>query len=181
MTAEADLLARAAAFDAEALTAIHRAHYAPVFRYLVVRVGDRALAEDLAGDVFLRFLDALKAGRPPQRTLAGWLYGTAAHVIAEHRRRIGRHPETALEPTRAGDDPDPGALAEAAVTWDAVHTALEALTEEQKDVVALRFGYGLPIDEVAEALGKSSGAVKQLQARAIAQLARRLEPLGSGS
>jgi len=177
MTDEAGLLARAAAFDPDALTAIHQAHYARVFRYIALRVGEAGLAEDLASDVFIRFLDALKSGRSPQRTLAGWLYGTAAHVISEHRRRAARHPEEALEPTRAGADPDVAAEAEQAMTWDAVRHALRDLTAEQQDVIALRFGYGLPIEEVAAALDKSSGAIKQLQARAIAQLAKRLQPL----
>lgn len=180
MTGEADLLARAAAFDPAALTEIHQAHYAPVFRYLALRVGNAALAEDMASEVFLRFLDALKAARPPRRTVAGWLYGTAAHVLSEHYRRIGRHPEEGLAESRASAEPEPGMLAEAALEWDAVRDALGGLTAEQRDVIAMRFGYGLPIEEVAEALGKSAGAVKQLQARAVAQLAKRLQPVVDG-
>jgi RNA polymerase sigma-70 factor (ECF subfamily) len=59
-------------------------------------------------------------------------------------------------------------------TLEALHHALRELTDDQQDVIALRFGYEMPIKEVAEMIGKSEGAVKQLQARAVAALSRRM-------
>ena len=57
---------------------------------------------------------------------------------------------------------------------DVLHQAVAELTDDQQSVIALRFGDGLPIQEVARLVGKTEGAVKQLQARAVAQLARRM-------
>jgi RNA polymerase sigma-70 factor (ECF subfamily) len=64
-------------------------------------------------------------------------------------------------------------------TLETLSEALSELTDEQQDVIALRFGYEMPIKEVAEMIGKSEGAVKQLQARAVAALSRRMMPEGS--
>jgi RNA polymerase sigma-70 factor (ECF subfamily) len=61
-------------------------------------------------------------------------------------------------------------------TLEALSEALNELTEEQQDVIALRFGYEMPIKDVAEVIGKSEGAVKQLQARAVAALSRIMVP-----
>ena len=55
-----------------------------------------------------------------------------------------------------------------------LRTLLGELTTEQQDVLALRFGYEMPIRDVAETMGKSEGAIKQLQARAVAMLSKKL-------
>ena len=62
------------------------------------------------------------------------------------------------------------------ITEDALRHALKDLTDEQQSVLALRFGFGMRIREVAETIGKSEGAVKQLQLRALASLAKQLAP-----
>jgi RNA polymerase sigma-70 factor (ECF subfamily) len=58
---------------------------------------------------------------------------------------------------------------------EALHAAMKGLTQDQQEVIALRFGYEMPIREVAQLMGKSEGAIKQLQARAVASLSRILE------
>jgi RNA polymerase sigma-70 factor, ECF subfamily len=62
------------------------------------------------------------------------------------------------------------------MTQENLRRVMQELTEEQQNVISLRFGYDMPIQEVARTLGKTEGAVKQLQARAIATLARKLSP-----
>lgn len=173
---ETDLLKRALAYDTDALGQIHDAYYAPLFRYIAFRVGDRHTAEDLTSEVFTRFLAALRGGKPPQSTLRGWLFGVAANVVGDHHRRRYRAPSAPLDEELISAEAGPEELAEGSADREDLRRAVATLSGDQQSVLALRFGQGLPIQTVAEALGKSEGAIKQLQARAIAALARRLAP-----
>jgi RNA polymerase sigma-70 factor (ECF subfamily) len=167
---EATLLARARDLDSRALASIHDRYYPEIYRYALYRTGDTAAAEDIASDVFLRLLDALHAGRPPQTTLRGWLVGVAAHLVADHFRRVPAGP---LPDTLAGGT-SPSAEAEDNLRRNAVQAAVRRLTPEQQSVLALRFGNGASLEQTAQALGKSVNSVKQLQFRAMEALRRTL-------
>jgi len=173
---ELHLLARARKLEADALSQIHDMYYAPIFRYVAFRVGDRTVAEDLASEVFTRLLSALRDRSAPQNTLRGWLYGVAARVVSDHFRKRYRAPEVELNESLVSREAGPAEIVEAMLAREDLKQAMTGLTEEQQNVLALRFGYDMPIQEVARTLGKTEGAVKQLQARAIAALARRLSP-----
>lgn len=170
------LLARARKLDPDALTEIHDTYYAPIFRYVAFRVGDRDTAEDLTSEVFTRLLGALRGRHAPQTTLRGWLYGVAARVVSDHHRKHYRAPQVELDESIVSREADPSETIDAMLTRDHLRRAMADLTEEQRDVIALRFGQEMPIREIAQTLGKSEGAVKQLQARAIAALARKMAP-----
>ncbi len=179
---ERDLLERAVALDQAALAEIHDRYYEPLLRYVACRVPDRETAEDLTGDVFLRFLDALRGRRPPSTTLRGWLYGVAFHVVQDHYRKAYRADVVALDERLAGPaatEPVDDALV-ARHERAALAQAMGRLTDEQQHVLALRFGAAQPIQAVADALGKTEGAIKQLQARAVAALARQMTHEGMG-
>lgn len=170
---ERSLLAAARRLDPDALGQIHDLYYQPLFRYIAYRVPDVATAEDMAADVFRRLLDALHDGKPPRRTLRGWLYQVASNIVSDHYRQRERTPEAALDEQMAADD----SVIETvllSLRRQAVVDAARRLTDEQQRVLALRFGAGLAIREVAEVLGKSEAAVKMLQARAVAALAEEL-------
>jgi len=175
---ELHLLARARKLETDALSQIHDMYYAPIFRYVAFRVGDRTVAEDLTSEVFTRLLSALRdrAALAPRNTLRGWLYGVAARVVSDHFRKRYRAPEVELDESLVSRDDGPAEVVEARLTREELKQAMTGLTEEQQNVLALRFGYDMPIQEVARTLGKTEGAVKQLQARAIAALARRMSP-----
>lgn len=172
MQDELSLLARARSLEPAALAQIHDRYYPPLFRYIVYRVSDPTAAEDLTSEVFTRLLAALRDGRAPRSALQGWLFSVAAHIVNDHFRRRYRHPSAPLDDQLPSSDASPLEIAEDNVTRAALRDALAALTDEQQTVIALRFGSDLPIREVAEIMGKSEGAVKQLQARAIAALNR---------
>lgn len=176
MQDEFTLLARARRLDPAALAEIHDAYYAPIFRYVAFRVGDRQIAEDLTSEVFTRLLSALRNRASPQNTLRGWLYGVAARAVSDHFRKQYRTQHVELNESLVSGEAGPAEAVEAMLTREELKQAVAALTEEQQNVVALRFGFDMPIQEVARVIGKSEGAVKQLQARAIAALARRLKP-----
>jgi RNA polymerase sigma-70 factor, ECF subfamily len=173
---EFTLLARARQLDPEALGLIHETYYAPIFRYVSFRVGDRETAEDLTSEVFTRLLTALRDRHAPQNTLRGWLYGVAARVVSDHHRQAYRAPQTELDESLASDEHDPADIVEGKLTQESLQQAMTELTEEQRHVLSLRFGSNMPIQDVARTLGKTEGAIKQLQARAVAALARKLSP-----
>ena len=173
---ESTLLARARQLDPEALAHIHDTYYALIFRYVAFRVGDHATAEDLTSEVFMRLLTALRDKGAPQNTLRGWLYGVAARVVSDHHRKAYRAPQVELDESYASADHDPADIVDRKMVQEDVLRAMQELTEEQRHVLSLRFGSDMPIQDVARVLGKSEGAVKQLQARAVAALARKLSP-----
>jgi RNA polymerase sigma-70 factor (ECF subfamily) len=171
---ELALLARARRLDQDALAEIHDTYYPSIYRYVAYRVGDPHTAEDLTSEVFVRLLKALRDRHAPQNSLQGWLYGVASNVVNDYRRRHYRAAATPLDDSLASQNGLPAEIVEASLTREALLAAMNELTEEQRTVIALRFGSDLPIHDVAETMGKTEGAVKQLQARAVAALARRL-------
>ena len=173
---EFTLLADARRLDPDALAQIHDAYYAPIFRYIAFRVTDREVAEDLTSEVFARLLAALRDRKSPRDALRSWLYGVAAHVVSDHYRQQYRAPQVDLDDDIASSDHDPAEMIESKLRQEDLKSAMQELTDEQRHVLALRFGAEMPIRDVARTLGKTEGAVKQLQARAVAALARKLSP-----
>ncbi len=173
---ELALLARARKLDLDALAEIHDTYYTPIFRYIAFRVSDRDVAEDLTSEVFTRLLSALQDKNAPRNTLRGWLYGVAARVVSDYHRKQYRAPEVELNDTMVSPEHNPLEAVEAMMAHEDLKQALQQLTEDQQHVLGLRFGYDMSVQEVARVLGKTEGAIKQLQARAIAALTRKLSP-----
>jgi RNA polymerase sigma-70 factor (ECF subfamily) len=167
---EAKLLTRARELDSRALGQIHDRYYPEIYRYALYRTGEPAAADDIAGEVFLRLLDALHAGRAPQTTLRGWLFGVAAHLVADYFRRAPALPLSEFLMSNAS----PALEVEERFRQSELHAAIRRLTPEQQSVLALRFGDGFSVEQTAEALGKSETAVKALQFRAVEALRRTL-------
>jgi RNA polymerase sigma-70 factor (ECF subfamily) len=173
---EADLLARARANETDALAQIHDMYYGPIVRYVSFRVNNRSTIEDLASEVFIRFLSALRERKAPQNTLRGWLYAVAANVVSDYHRRRYRAPAVDLDEEIISQEAGPAEVVESRLAREDLRRAMATLTDEQQNVIALRFGSEMPIQDVARTLGKTEGAIKQLQARAIAALARTMAP-----
>jgi RNA polymerase sigma-70 factor (ECF subfamily) len=170
----ASALLKRARDDPQALGEIHDRYYSAVYRYALYRTGDTALAEDLAAEVFLRLLNALRAGQPVQ-SLRGWLYGVAAHLVDDHFRRRYRTPEVPLsEGASLSNGMSPGDHVDHELERERLQAALSRLTEEQQHAIALRFGEGLSLRDTAAIMQKTEGAVKLLQFRALAALRRLL-------
>lgn len=176
MQDELILLNRARSLDSDALTQIHTMYYVPIFRYILLRIDDHDLAEDLTSEVFVRLLSALRDRTTPQNTLRGWLFGVASNMVNDHYRRHYRASHTELHENIPTPHPQPDEKVEARLTKEALRQAITHLSEEQQNALALRFGFGMSVQETAVTLGKSEGSVKMLQARGIAALTRRLLP-----
>ncbi|GAB4282298.1 MAG: sigma-70 family RNA polymerase sigma factor [Candidatus Promineifilaceae bacterium] len=179
MKEELVLLHRAKQLDEDALTEIHERYYVSIYRYIAFRVNDRQTAEDLTSDVFVRLLTAIRDHSAPRKTLRGWLYGVASNVVKEHYRQKNRRQQTQLHEGIPSFDADPDDHLESVFQSEQIQMLIKELTEEQQQVLALRFGFEMPIKEVADTMGKSEGSVKMLQARAIASLSRHVMAAGA--
>lgn len=168
------LLNRARALDADALSEIHDTYYALIYRYLAFRTNDHQTAEDLTSEVFVRLLGALRDKSAPQNTLRGWLFGVAARVLKEHYRQQKRFSSSEVDEQWPEERMEPEQALMKEELQAHLHHALTDLTSDQQAVLALRYGSALPIREVANLLGKTEGAIKVLQARAVAALSRKL-------
>ena len=178
MEDELILLHRARALDQDALATIHDQYYEPIYRYVAYRVSDPQTAEDLTSEVFMRLLKALREKNAPNKTLQGWLYGAASYIVKEHYRDKKKHNWYELEDKVVNYSDNPAEQLETKAIREQLVTLVGDLTEDQQNVLALRFGFEMPIKEVAETMGKSIGSVKMLQVRAIAAIASRYAPGG---
>jgi RNA polymerase sigma-70 factor, ECF subfamily len=172
-------LAGARRREPAAVTRLYSAYAPALFRFFVAAVGDRPTAEDLTGEVFKSAIEDLPRFHGPVEALGGWLVRIARHGLSDHRRHQVRHLVQPLddlleEAALAGGAVDPEELALGRVEGDRVLAALRQLTCDQREVLALRLVAGLTAPEVARILNKSTEAVKALQHRGLASLARLL-------
>jgi RNA polymerase sigma-70 factor, ECF subfamily len=166
--------------DPAALTRLYTAYAPALFRFFLAAVGDRPTTEELNGEVFESAIEGLPRFRGPVEALGGWLFGIARHDLFDCRRRQARRLVQPLddlleEAALAGGVMDPEELALERVEGDRVLAALRQLTCDQREVLLLRLVADLTAPQVAGILHTSTQAVKALQHRGLASLARLLE------
>lgn len=172
----ADLVA-ARLREPAALTRIYTAYAPALFRFFMASVSDRHLAEDLTGSTFVSAIEGLPKFRGPVEALGGWLFQIARHDLYDHRRRQSRSrieplDENLTEAAASDATVDPEELAIDRLEGSRVMGALRELSPDQREVLLLRMAGGMTAPEVAAVLGKTTGAVKALQHRGLASLAR---------
>jgi RNA polymerase sigma-70 factor, ECF subfamily len=167
------LLERASQCDPAALAALYDQYVERIYSYIYHRVGQVELAEDLTGQVFMRMLEAVRAGQSWRSSFSGWLYRIAHNLVIDHYRRRGRATFVDIDDVTApSEHGEPLASVEALLESERLRQALGKVTEEQAQVVTLRFLEDLSIAETAEIMGKTEGAIKALQYRAVLALRR---------
>jgi len=170
-------LADARRREPAAVTRIYTAYAPALYRFFMAAVSDRHLAEDLTGTAFVSAIEALPRFRGPIEALGGWLFQIARHDLYDYRRKQARSRIEPLEDNLneaalADGGVDPEELAIERVEGTRVLAALRELSSDQREVLLLRMAGGLTAPEVADILGKTTGAVKALQHRGLASLAR---------
>jgi RNA polymerase sigma-70 factor (ECF subfamily) len=155
-----------------AIAALYRDHVDAVYRYIRMRVCDDQVAEDLTAQVFLKVLEGLPHYQITDRPFRAWLYRIAYARTVDYFRRQSRRQEVILPETLAADGPQPGERLEAEAAWERAVNLIAQLTDDQQDVLVLRFVGELSLADVAGTLGRSFGAVKALQHRALATVSR---------
>ena len=169
---EMQLLAAALQFDEVALSELYDRYEAKIYNYIYRRCGEQALAEDLTAQVFLKMLESIRDNKPWHSSFSGWLYRIAHNLVIDHYRRRDRQPSVNIDdaPPTASDLEDPVETAQMNIDAERLRAAIGRLTDEQSEVVSLRFLEGYSIAEVAAMVGRSEGAIKALQYRAVAAL-----------
>ena len=169
---EAQLVKRAKQGDPAAFAEIYTRHHDAIYAYLYYRVGDVRVAEDLAGEVFLRLVARIGKFTYRGRPILAWLYTIARNLLIDHQRKQVRSDTADIEEHWPTNAPGPAEVAERGLTRDCLIRSLKHLTEDQQRVILHKLLEGRTNREVADLLGKTEGAVKSLQHRALASLRR---------
>jgi len=163
--------------DSEAFGQLYDHYVTGIFRYIYFRVGSTQLAEDLTAETFLRALRSLHTFQWKGKDFSAWLTTIARNLINDHfkSRRVRSEFSTDSFPDRAdaGRGPEEDVLS--SLSNEELMHAVGSLPDDQRDCVLMRFVQELSIAETAQVLGRSEGAIKQLQLRAVRSLAKMLK------
>src|SRR5436190_6790759 len=163
--------------DREALEELYLLHFGRIYSYLHMSVGNRHDAEDLTTQTFLKMLEAIRRFKWQSAPFSAWLFRIAHNLAMDHFRASRRwHPEEEV--------PEPPDSEEASAEDEAMqpigrHSMLELienLSADQQQVLTLKFVFNFPNADVATILGKTEGAIKSLQHRALVSLQKQIEP-----
>lgn len=169
------LVQQAQAGDAEAFGCLYDMYLDRIYRYIFFRVTDEQLAEDLTAQVFCKAWEHLDRYKPGGAPFVAWLYTIARNSVIDFYRT--RKDTVAIEEATslAGDGPQPYEQVELKFETDSLRTALEAVTDEQRQVLVLKFISGMTTEEISQHLGKRPGAIRALQMRGLQALSRLME------
>lgn len=156
------------------LAALYDEYYDRIARYIFVRLGNRAEAEDLAGEVFLKALESLDSFKERGTPMQAWLFKIAHNLVVDYSRQAAKRKTVPIDNVKVVAESDTQAIAERNIEWTRVAKALDQLTPAQREVIELRFFGELTSEEVGRVLNKSSGAVREMQSAAIRQLRKLL-------
>jgi RNA polymerase sigma-70 factor (ECF subfamily) len=167
-----ELIRRAQNLDKNAFGAIYELYVDGIYRYVYYRLFDKKDAEDVTEEVFIKAMTGISGYQADKGLFTGWLYGIARNAVIDYYRSSQREKAaaenmTARQAESLREEPD-------MFVAEVVRKALAGLTEDQREVIILRYYAGLKISEIAEQMGKPETAVKALQRRASLALAKAL-------
>jgi len=169
------LVALAQAGNRDAFEELYRLHFDRIYGYLQLSVGNRHDAEDLTNQTFIRMLESIDRFVWRQVPFSAWLFRIAHNLLVDHFRVAKR--------TTPEEEPEHPDMVEASAEDEAMSALGRAsmlkliggLSTDQQQVLTLKYGFDFANAEIAAILGKSEGAVKALQHRAICTLEQRVE------
>ncbi len=165
------LLAQARQGDQDAVMKIYNSYFPPIYNFIRLRVDDPTLAEDLTSEVFIKLVTALRGRSAPRHSLRGWLFQVARNVLRDHFGQMRRLSTQALDEWLPDSpDSDPELHFMRTLSSDLIRRALRSLSPDQQEVLILRFGQMLSLQETADIMGKQVGAIKSIQFRAVGAL-----------
>jgi RNA polymerase sigma-70 factor (ECF subfamily) len=171
-----DLVRATQAGDQQAFGQLYDRYHEMVFRYVLFRVGDRQLAEDLTAETFLRALRRIGSVSYQGRDIGAWFVTIARNLVLDHvkssRYRLEQSTSEIADLSPSTSGPEQQVLDGA--THEELLRCVAKLNSDQKECIALRFLQGLSVAETARLMGRNEGAVKALQHRAVRRLAQLL-------
>jgi RNA polymerase sigma-70 factor (ECF subfamily) len=165
------LLVEAAQGDPAKFGDLYEIHFERVYAFIARRVRDRDTAEDLTSEVFHKALAGLRNYESRGAPFGAWLIRIAANAVADQYKRAAREAPGSGDPPEPAVNPDPEAMEYRARLFRLVNQ----LASDQRQVVYQRFVEQSSIREIARQFGRSEGAVKQLQFRALQKLRAMME------
>jgi RNA polymerase sigma-70 factor (TIGR02952 family) len=167
------LVHRAQAGDADAFGQLYDHYVTMVHRYVYHRVGDRATAEDVTSETFVRALRRIDSLSFQGRDVGAWLVTIARNIVLDHvkssRYRLEVTTADMRDADQVTDGPEDAVVAH--LTNRELLACVQQLGSEQQECIVLRFIHGLSVSETAQIMGKKDGAIKALQHRAVRRLA----------
>jgi RNA polymerase sigma-70 factor (ECF subfamily) len=170
-----ELVARGQQGDREALEELYLIHFDRIYSYLHVSVGNRHDAEDLTTQTFLKMLEKIGSFKWQSAPFSAWLFRIAHNLAMDHFRARRRwQPEEEVPEPPGETEPSAELAAFQSIGRQSMLELIEDLSQEQKQVLTLKFVFNLPNGEVATILGKTEGAIKSLQHRALVSLQKQI-------
>ena len=156
------------------LAGLFEEYYDRIARYANARIGDQREAEDIASEVFVKALKSLDTFEERGLPMGAWLFKIAHNLVVDYHRRRSQRQTVDLEKVEIQADSNPAMEAEMTLEMERIRQAMTNLTEEQREILRLRFYGGLSSAEVGAMMGKSDGAVREAQSAALKKLRMKL-------
>jgi len=156
------------------LTGLYEEYYDKISRYIFVHTGDRTESEDLASDVFIRALDRLDDFEQRGIPMQAWLFKIAHNLMVDYLRKNSKRKTMPIDAIEVSSSENIERNVEKSLNLETVDEAMKNLTASQREVINLRFFSGLSSKEVGQLLGKSDGAVREMQRAAVESLRKSL-------
>lgn len=170
---ESKLISLSQQGDSEAFAHLYDRYVDRIYRYVLLRVTDDRVTEDITAHVFVKMWEKLPTYQAGQSPIGAWLYRIAHNAVIDHyRNRKTSIPLEDLNSAEAALDDRVEEKLDLQIKLQELREALKELTEGQRDVMILKFIEGLSIEEIARQLGKREGAVRALQMRGLRGLAK---------
>jgi RNA polymerase sigma-70 factor (ECF subfamily) len=160
------------------LTSLYNEYFDKIAHYSYARIGDKTEAEDIASEVFLRALESLKKYEERGLPMEAWLFKIAHNLVVDYLRKVSKKKTVPIETVEIPDKVDPQTTTEMNFELRSVAGAIKQLTDEQAEVINLRFFGGMTSREVGSILGKSDGAVREMQRAAMEKIRKLLNIKG---
>src|SRR5437764_4917084 len=159
----------------DALEELYLLHFDRIYSYLHMSVGNRHDAEDLTTQVFLKMLESIGRFKWRSAPFSAWLFRIAHNLAMDHFRSRKRwQPEEEVPEPIGSEEPSAEAQAMQSIGRQSMLELIETLSPEQQQVLTLKFVFNFPNAEVATILGKTEGAIKSLQHRALVSLQKQI-------
>src|SRR5256884_3230310 len=166
--------------EREALEELYLIHFDRIYSYLHMSVGNRHDAEDLTTQTFLKMLEAIGRFRWQSAPFSAWLFRIAHNLAMDHFRYSRRaQPEEEVPEPPGSEEASAEEEAMQAIGRQSMLELIEKLSAEQQQGLTLKFLFNFPNAEVATILGKTEGAIKSLQHRALVSLQKQLARTGN--
>lgn len=173
---EQNLVARAKRGESSAFGSLYDFYMPRIYRFVLVKVGHREEAEDLTHQTFLKAWENIHTYDFQGYPFGSWLYRIARNAVIDHHRKARPHASIDFIPADLlRSEENPATKAELEMEWEHLLVSVRKLKDIEQDVLIMRFVEDMTHREIGEAVGKTEGAVKVIQHRALKSLKKLIE------